>query len=139
MSRTTFRKRTSIRLAAAGLAAVGIIAAAAADGPAKGATANLRPICNGVFFNMPAQVGDTVTFSVRPYAADPDLTPVTLVSAFNAGAPIGTVRIAGQHELEFTLTSSTRGTVYLYWTVSDGSLTAQCVSTGSNEEPPDNG
>ena len=112
---------------------VGVIAAAAASGLAKGATAN------GVFFNLPAQVGDTVTISIRPYAADPDLTPVTLVSAFNAGAPIGTVRIAGQHELEFTLTSSTRGTVYLYWTVSDGSLTAQCLSTGSNEEPPDNG
>jgi hypothetical protein len=139
MSRTTCRKRTSIRFVAACLAAVGIIAAAAAGGTATGTTANLRPICNGVFFNMPAQVGDTVTISIRPYAADPDLTPVTLVSAFNAGAPIGTVRIAGQHELEFTLTSSTRGTVYLYWTVSDGSLTAQCVSTGSNEEPPDNG
>jgi hypothetical protein len=139
MSSTTLRKRSSIRFAAACLAAVGIIAAVAADGPAKGATANLRPICNGVFFNMPAQVGDTVTISIRPYAADPDLTSVTLVSVFNAGAPIGTVRIAGQHELEFTLTSSTRGTVHLYWTVSDGSLTAQCLSTGSNEEPPDNG
>ena len=139
MSRTTFCKRTPTRFAAACLAAVGIVAASAVGGTAKGTTANLRPICNGVFFNMPAQVGDTATISVRAHAADPDLTQVTLVSAFNAGAPIGTVRIAGQHELGFTLTSSTRGTVYLYWTVSDGSLTAQCVSSGSNEEPPDNG
>ena len=136
---TTLTKRVAILASAAFLAVAGIVAAAAAGGRAADATTNLRPICNGVFFNMPAQVGDTVTISIRPYAADPDLTPVTLVSAFNAGAPIGTVRIAGQHELEFTLTSSTRGTVYLRWTVSDGSLTAQCLSTGSNEEPPDNG
>ena len=136
MSRPTFRKRSSIRYVAACLAGVAIVAA---GGTAQGTTTNLRPICNGVFFNMPARVGDTVTISVRPYAADPDLTPVTLVSAFNAGAPIGTVRIAGQRELEFTLTSSTPGTVYLRWTVSDGSLTAQCSATGSNEEPPDNG
>jgi hypothetical protein len=28
----------------------------------------------------------------------------------------------------FTLTSATPGTVYLYWTVSDGSLSAQLLS-----------
>lgn len=49
------------------------------------------------------------------------------------------MRVVGDQELEFTLTSSTRGTVYLYWTVSDGSLTAQCLVDGSNEPPPDNG
>jgi hypothetical protein len=117
----------------------GLVAATAAGGPATGAAPNLRPICNGVFFNMPGSVGQSVTISIRPYAADPDLTQVRLTSAFNGGAPIGTVRVAGDHELEFTLTSSTPGTVYLYWTVSDGSLTAQCSATGSNEEPPDNG
>jgi hypothetical protein len=89
---------------------------------------------------MPARVGEKVTNSIRAFAADPDLTPVRLVSAANYGAPIGTVRIAGDHELEFTLTSSTPGTVYLYWTVSDGSLSStECAAWGSNEEPPGNG
>jgi hypothetical protein len=138
MSRTTLSKRTAI-LAVTAFLAAGLVAATAAGGPKNGADANLRPICNGVFFNMPGGVGQSVTISIRPYAADPDLTPVRLVSAFNGGAPIGTVRVAGDHELEFTLTSSEPGTVYLYWTVSDGSLTAQCSATGSNEEPPENG
>jgi hypothetical protein len=138
MSRTTLSKRTAI-LAVTAFLTAGLVAATAAGGPATGADANLRPICNGVFFNMPGGVGQSVTISIRPYAADPDLTPVRLVSVFNAGAPIGTVRIVGDHQLEFTLTSSTPGTVYLYWTVSDGSLTAQCSATGSNEEPPENG
>jgi hypothetical protein len=131
-------KHTSILALASSLAAAAVLAAAALGG-AAGATANLRPICNGVFFNMPGGVGETVTISIRPYAADPDLTPVKLVSVFNGGAEIGTARVAGDHELEFTLTSSTPGTVYLYWTVTDGSLTAQCNATGSNEEPPENG
>jgi hypothetical protein len=135
---TALTKRAAILATGVFLAVAGIVGTAAAGGPPAGETANLRPICNGFYFNMPA-IGGTVTISVRPYAADPDLTPVSLVSVFNAGAPIGTVRVAGQHELEFTLTSSTPGTVYLYWTISDGSLTAQCSATGSNEEPPDNG
>jgi len=49
------------------------------------------------------------------------------------------VRVVGDQELEFTLTSSTRGTVYLYWTVSDGSLSTACSVWGSNEPPPDKG
>jgi hypothetical protein len=138
MSRTTLSKRTAI-LAVTAFLAAGLVAATAAGGPATGAGANLRPICNGLFFNMPGGVGQSVRISIRPYAADPDRTAVRLVSAFNGGAPIGTVRVAGDHELEFTLTSSTPGTVYLYWTISDGSLTAQCTATGSNEEPPENG
>jgi hypothetical protein len=139
MFRTILTKRASILVLAASLPAAAVLAGSAFGGPA-GATANLRPICNGVFFNMPGRVGDTVTISIRALAADPDLTPVRLVSAANFGAPIGTVRIAGDHELEFTLTSSTPGTVYLYWTVSDGSLSSwQCSATGSNEEPPENG
>jgi hypothetical protein len=139
MLRTTPTKRTWILTVPASIAAAGLLAATAVGGPAAGATANFRPLCDTVWFPMPARVGETVTISIRAFAADPDLTPVKLVSAFNAGAPIGTVRIAGDHELEFTLTSDTPGTVYLYWTVSDGSLTAQCSATGSNEPPPDNG
>jgi hypothetical protein len=138
MSRTTLSKHTAI-LAVTAFLAAGLVAATAAGGPPTRADANLRPICNGVFFNMPGGVGQSVRISIRPYAADPDLTPVRLVSVFNGGAPIGTVRIVGDHELEFTLTSSDPGTVYLHWTVSDGSLTAQCNATGSNEEPPENG
>ncbi len=105
----------------------------------NGATDNLRPICNDFIFNMPGRVDESVTISIRPYAADPDLTPVRLVSAANYGAQIGTVRVAGDHELEFTLKTSTPGTVWLYWTISDGSLTTHCFVYGSNEEPPDNG
>jgi hypothetical protein len=48
------------------------------------------------------------------------------------------VAISG-NDLVFTLTSATPGTVDLYWTVSDGSLNAQCLVDGSNEPPPDNG
>src|SRR6266511_3900635 len=116
----TLAKRISIVAAAAGLGAVGILAANAVAGQARGTTANLRPICNNNVFNMPASLGETVTISIRAFAADPDVTPVKLVAAANYGAQIGTVRVAGDHELEFTLTSSTPGTVNLYWTISDG-------------------
>jgi len=39
----------------------------------------------------------------------------------------------------FTRTSPDPGTVYLSWTVSDGSLSAQCASDASDVPPPDNG
>jgi len=43
----------------------------------------------------------------------------------------------GASTVEVRLTADR--TVTLYWTVSDGSLTAQCVSYASNVPPPDNG
>jgi hypothetical protein len=65
---------------------------------------------------------------------------------FNDGSSIGTVAISntgasgpGTAALSFKLTTSTPGTVYLYWTVSDGSLTAQCLASGSNVPPPPGG
>jgi hypothetical protein len=133
----TLAKPISLVAAAAGIAAAGTLIVSALVGQAAGATANLRPICNSLSFNPPAAVGGKVTIPVHEVAADPDVTPVTLVSVFG-GAPIGTATISG-NDLVFTLTSSTPGETYIYWTISDGSLTAQCVSYGSNAPPPENG
>lgn len=139
MFRTTLAKRITIVAASAALAAVAILTTSALAGRVTGESYNLRPICNDFGFNMPG-VGESVTISIRPYAADPDLTPIRLVSAANYGAQIGTVRVVGDHEFEFTLTSSTPGAVWLYWTITDdGSLTTQCFVYGSNEREPDNG
>jgi hypothetical protein len=74
---------------------------------------------------------------VTDVAADPDLAPVRLVSVFNGGSPIGTVTISdsgtptvtNDDVLVFTLTSATPGTVVLYWTISDGSLSAHASRT----------
>ncbi len=137
MFRTSLPKPIIVAAAAAA-AAVAIIAASALIGPAAGATADLRPICNNLGFNLPSSVGGTVTIPVHTVAADPDVTPVKLVSVFNGGSAIGTVAISG-NDLVFTLTSSTPGTVTLYWTISDGTLTAQCQSYASNVPPPNNG
>jgi hypothetical protein len=137
MSMATLAKHIVPVTALAAVAATGILASSAAGGKAA-STANIRPICNGIFFNMPPGVGQSVTIPVHTVAADPDVTPVQLVAVANYGDPIGTAQISG-NDLVFTLTSSTPGTVYLYWTISDGELTAQCTSTGSNEEAPDNG
>ncbi len=141
MFKTTLAKRISIVAAAAGLAAARIPLASAVAGRATEATANVRPICNDLIFNLPGGVGDTVTIPVHEFAADPDVEPVKLVAVFavfNSATKIGTAKISG-NDLVFTLTSSTPGTVYLYWTISDGSLSAQCVAWGTNELPPDNG
>jgi len=51
----------------------------------------------------------------------------------------GTPTVPNDDVLVFTRTSPDPGTVYLYWTVSDGSLSAQCVSDASDVPPPDNG
>jgi hypothetical protein len=130
--------------AATGLVAVTAAAVLAAANDAGAATPNLRPICNELDFAMPA-VGQSALIPVGQAAADPDLDPIRLVSVFG-GSNLGTVVIAdngapgpGTAAIRFTLTSSTPGTVTLYWTVSDGSLTAQCGSQASNVPPPDNG
>jgi hypothetical protein len=137
MFSTRLAKRMSISAAAAGVVAAGGLAASAGVGGAAHTTANLRPLCDTVYFNPPATVGGKVIIPVHEFAADPDVTPVQLVSVFG-GAPLGTARISG-NDVEFTLTSSTPGETYVYWTFSDGSLTAQCTAYGSNAEPPDNG
>jgi hypothetical protein len=137
MLKTTLARRLSIVTAAAGAVTAGVLAVSMVGGAAAGATANLRPICNDMWFNPPEQVGGTVTVPVHEFVADPDVTPVQLVSLFG-GAPLGTARIVG-NDIEFTLTSSTPGETYVYWTASDGELTVQCSSYTSNEPPPDNG
>jgi hypothetical protein len=130
--------------AVAGLVAVTAAAVLTAGGEAGAATPNLRPICNELDFAMPA-AGGSVLIPVGQAAADPDLDPVRLVSV-SGGGNAGTVAIAntgasgpGTAAIVFTLTSSTPVTVSLYWTVSDGSLQAQCGSFASNVPPPDNG
>jgi hypothetical protein len=126
-----------------------VVAAAAvltAAGGARAATPNIQPICNNTYFNLPASVGGSVSIPVGQFAADPNLDPIRLVSVFNGGSNIGTVAISntgasgpGTAALSFKLTSSTPGSVYLYWTVSDGSLTAQCLANASNVPPPPGG
>jgi hypothetical protein len=137
--------RQSWVAAATGLVVVAV-AAVLSGGGAGAATTNLRPVCNERDFSLPASVGESVSIPVGQFAADPDLDPIRLVSVFNAGENIGTVVISntgasspGAAALKFTLTSSTPGTVDLLWTVSDGSLQAQCGSYASNVPPPPNG
>jgi hypothetical protein len=137
MLNSTSAKRLSITAAAAGVVAAGTLAASALVGAAAGSTANLRPICNPVWFNPPAQVGGKVIVPVHEFVADPDVEPVQLVSLFG-GAPLGTARIVG-NDFEFTLTSSEPGETRIYWTFSDGALTVQCSSGTSNAPDPDNG
>ncbi len=137
MFSTVLGKRIPLVAATAGVAVAGVLVVIAVVGPAAGGTANIRPICNSLYFNPPAGVGGKVTVPVHEFAADPDVTPVKLVSVFG-GAPLGTAAISG-NDLVFTLTSSTPGEAYLYWTVSDGSLNAQCVAWTSNAPPLDNG
>ncbi|MDG4764383.1 hypothetical protein O7632_09745 [Solwaraspora sp. WMMD406] len=114
----------------------------AGSSSATAAGENRRPICNSIGFNLPTTVGGTVTIPVTDVAADPDLNPVALVSVFG-GAPLGTVVISDNstpdisHDdvLIFTRTSSGQGSAHLYWTVSDGSLSAQCVASGYHLAP----
>jgi hypothetical protein len=135
----------SLAVAAVAVAAAGLVAADLGDA-AQASTPNRPPICNNLDFTLPNAVGAKVTIQVMDVAADPDLTPVRLVSVVNV-SNIGTVAISdngtptvpGDDTLVFTLTSSTPGTVTLYWTISDGSLKAQCAAYASNVPPPDNG
>lgn len=131
-------------LVSAGVMAVGVVVAA---GGADAAGVNRRPVCNSTYFNVPTPVGASVSVPVLDFAADPDLTPVRLVSVFDVGWPrLGTVVISdsgtpgvpGDDVLVFTRTENV-GTASLYWTVSDGSLSAQCSAYASNVPPPDNG
>jgi hypothetical protein len=117
-----------------------------AGGDARAATPNVAPICNNTYFNLPTSVGGSVSVPVGQFAADPNLDSIRLVSVFNGGSNIGTVTISntgasgpGTAALSFKLTSSTPGTVYLYWNVSDGSLIAQCTASASNVPAPPNG
>ncbi|MFY1636779.1 hypothetical protein ACN27F_26470 [Solwaraspora sp. WMMB335] len=134
------------RVAAAtvvGLAAVSLTAASSAG--ATTSADNRRPVCKSIGFNLPTTVGGTVTIPVTDYAADPDLTPISLVGVFG-GAPLGSVAISdsgtsattNDDVLIFTRTSGSRGSAHLYWTVSDGSLDAQCTASGY-DLPPGNG
>ena len=140
------RMRPPWVVAATGLVVVAAAVVLATGGDAGATTANLRPICNNMNFNLPTAVGGSVVIPVGQFAADPDLDPITPVSVFNGGSNIGTVAISntgasgpGTAALTFKLTSSATGSVALYWTVSDGSLTAQCQADASNVPPPNNG
>lgn len=136
-------KLVSVVAVSAGVLAGGVVAAGGADA----AGVNRRPVCNSTYFNVPTPVGASVNVRVLDFAADPDLTPVRLVSVFDVGWPrLGTVVISdsgtpgvpGDDVLVFTRTENT-GTASLYWTVSDGSLSAQCSAYASNVPPPENG
>jgi hypothetical protein len=142
MPRFTLALRLSAIAAAAGLTAGGIAVAGSTDAAAT--LPNRRPVCNDIGFNIPTTVGARVRVPVTDVAADPDLTAVRLTSVFG-GAPVGsavissngTPTIPNDDVLVFTRTSTTRLSVYLYWTVSDGSLDAQCLAIGSDQPPSD--
>lgn len=129
------------------LAVAGLVIASSPHGSAaQAAVPNRRPVCNNIYFNLPSAVGDSVTIPVTDVAADPDLTPIRLTDVFG-GAPIGSATISdngtptipNDDVLVFTRASSTRGSVTLYWTVSDGSLSAQCQAYGNDSPPPPGG
>ena len=145
MARFSTGARPRWIVAATGLAVVAA-AAVLTGGGAGAATPNLRPICHVRDFSLPASVGQSVSIPVGQFAADPDLDSIRLVSVFNGGSNIGTVAISntgasgpGTATLSFKLTTSTPGSVFLYWTVSDGSLNAQCQANASNVPPPPGG
>ena len=129
-------------LIAAVLVATAFLATGGATGVANAAGPNRRPICNHTFANVPP-LGGKVTIRVTDYAADPDLTPVSLV-AVSGGAPLGTTVISNNGTptipnddvLVFTRTTNAEVQVYIYWTVSDGTLNAQCYALIDNSPPP---
>jgi hypothetical protein len=123
--------------AAAGVGLIVAIAAAVHPGRATGQTADIRPICNSIYFNVPTTVGQRVLIPTHAFAADPDITPIKLVSIFG-GTNLGTPRISG-NDILFTRTNANTGTTTIFWTVSDGTLTAQCTASGTNAPPPPGG
>jgi hypothetical protein len=133
--------RVAVLAAAAGLLGVAVIAATAT---ASASSVNRRPVCNDIGFNLPAPIGSQVQIPVTDVAADPDLTPVELVSVFG-GAPAGTAVISdngtpsipNDDVIVFTRTSTSTLPVYVYWTVSDGELEAQCQAMGGHLPPSD--
>jgi hypothetical protein len=130
----------ALRLALPAGATVGLIAAIATGvhpGRAAGQTADVRPICNSIHFNIPTTVGQQVLIPTHAFAADPDVTPIKLVSIFG-GTNLGTPRISGNDVL-FKRTNTNTGTATIFWTISDGTLTAQCTATGTNAPPPPGG
>jgi hypothetical protein len=130
-------RRVSLAILIAGLAAAAAALLAVVARPASGQSADIRPICNNVGFTIPAGVGQKVTIPTHQFAADPDVTPVKLVSVFG-GSNLGTVAIAG-NDLVFTRTKAVTGTVTLFWTITDGTLSAQCQASASNLPPPPSG
>lgn len=111
-----------------------VVAGGVAAGGAEAAGVNRRPVCNSRNFNLPTAVGGQVTIPVLDHAADPDVTPVRLVSVSDRGWPrLGTVVISdngtphvpNDDVLVFTRTENI-GTASLYWGV-------------SNVPPPENG
>jgi hypothetical protein len=132
-------KHVSIAAMAAGALAAGVVTA---GGGAEAAGPNRRPICNSLpWFTLPSTVGGQVEIPVLDHAADPDVEAVRLVSVFSSGVgPLGTAQITDNGtRLVFTRTNAGPGTAEVYWTVSDGSLTAQCQAHTSNMPDPDNG
>ncbi|MCI0689917.1 MAG: hypothetical protein L0Y54_22165 [Sporichthyaceae bacterium] len=131
-------------LATALLATTALVAGSVTNG-ALAAGTNRRTICNGTYANVPP-LGQSVTIPVTDFAADPDLTPISLVSVFGGGQ-LGTVvipnngtpSIPNDDVLVFTRTTNAEVLVFIYWTVSDGALTAQCSVAIDNSIPPDNG
>jgi hypothetical protein len=114
-------------------------AAGGLAGSASAATPNRRPICNNVDFTMPVGGGGGKVFiPVLDFAADPDVTPVRLISVLDIGTHMGTATIVPGGIL-YTLTNPTVGIVDLEWTVTDGSLQASCDALMFNEPPVDNG
>ena len=124
-------------IATAMLAVLVVVATIARPGSAAGQSSDTRPICNSLFFNIPPTVGQRVLIPTHEFAADPDVTPVKLVSVFG-GSNLGSVAISGNDVL-FTRTKATTGTATIFWTISDGTLSAQCTATGSNAPPPPGG
>jgi len=136
MGTTSFGKRIAVVVASVVLTIAGVVVAGGLTGPATAATVNRRPICNSIYFNLP-NAGGSVVIPVLDFAADPDLTPVRVVSV-SGQSGIGTVTITGSGLL-FTLTANFPVTVWLNWTISDGALTATCSASATNEQPPENG
>jgi hypothetical protein len=130
----------ALRLAAPAVTVAGLIAAItiwAHPGRASGQSADIRPICNNLFFNIPTSVGQRVLIPTHAFAADPDVTPIKLVSIFG-GTNLGKPTISG-NDILFTRTSTNTGTTTIFWTISDGTLTAQCTASGTNAPPPPGG
>ena len=131
------RVARSVLVTATALALIVVLATVVGPSLAAGQSSDTRPICNSLNFNIPSAVGQRVLIPTHQFAADPDVTPVRLASVFG-GSNLGRVTISGNDVL-FTRTNSSTGTATIFWTISDGTLSAQCTATGSNAPPPPGG
>ncbi len=142
-SRAARRAAILLGLVAAAPITATVASAVTAVSPAAATTgaADRRPLCQNTYIAFPA-VGESVAVRILDVAADPDRKPMRIESFFDeypGSVRIdnnGTPRIASDDFLVFTRATADISRQTIYWTVSDGTQSVQCSSSGRVYTPP---